>query len=78
MGSSDYSISFTHLPTSCTIKIFTVTGELVRTLNHNDLVNGYKMWDLRNRKGSPVAPGLYIYAVEAGEHKKIGKFAIVR
>ena len=78
MGSADYSISFTHLPTSCTIKIFTVTGELVRTLNHNDLVNGYKMWDLRNRKGSPVAPGLYIYAVEAGEHKKIGKFAIVR
>ncbi|KAB2880999.1 hypothetical protein F9K33_03290 [bacterium] len=28
-------IKFTNLPSSCTIKIFTVAGDLIRTLNHN-------------------------------------------
>ncbi|KAB2878689.1 hypothetical protein F9K33_12060 [bacterium] len=33
--SLDKLIKFTNLPSSCTIKIFTVAGDLVRTLNHN-------------------------------------------
>ncbi len=41
-GRSDYQqslfdkqVKFTHLPSVCTIKIFTVSGDLVTTLNHN-------------------------------------------
>ncbi|MBL7995918.1 hypothetical protein JNM05_11165, partial [bacterium] len=34
--SFDKLIKFTNLPSSCTIKIFTVAGDLVKTLNHNE------------------------------------------
>ena len=37
--SLDKLIKFTNLPSSCTIKIFTVAGDLVRTLNHNSSSN---------------------------------------
>jgi hypothetical protein len=33
--SFDKLIKFTNLPASCTIKIFTVAGDLIRTLKHN-------------------------------------------
>ena len=72
---------FTHLPTLCDISIFTISGELVTTLEHNDEFIGQESWDLRSGNGDEVAPGLYIYTVEAGnddKFKHIGKFAIVR
>jgi len=70
---------FTHLPKKCTISIYTVTGEFVTTILHDDDFDGSEWWDVRNGKGQEVAPGLYIYTVEtpAGE-KKIDKFAVVR
>ncbi|MBL7995662.1 hypothetical protein JNM05_09850, partial [bacterium] len=37
--SFDKLIKFTNLPSSCTIKIFTVTGDLVKTLTHNQTSN---------------------------------------
>ena len=36
------------------------------------------VWNLKNEAGNEVAPGLYIYVVEAGDAKKIDKFAIIR
>jgi len=70
-------------PNECEINIFTVSGERVRTIKFND--NGYYgnyFWDQKNAHGETVAPGLYIYTVEAKSnnknHKHIGKFAIVR
>ena len=72
---------FTHLPTLCDISIFTISGELVTTLEHNSEFSGQESWDLRSGNGDEVAPGLYIYTVEAGnddKFKHIGKFAIVR
>jgi len=72
------TIRFTHLPTECTIKIYTVSGEFVNEIVHNDIVDGNEYWNLRNRFNQLVAPGLYIYAVESGDKKHLGKFAIVR
>ena len=66
------------MPQSCTIKIFTVTGEKIRELNHENDIEGNAWWDLRSYNNQEVAPGLYIYTVEASGNKKIGKFAIVR
>jgi len=72
-------IRFTRLPEKCTITIFTVTGEKVRELDHENATDGNTWWDLRSYNNQEVAPGLYIYTVEtpAGE-KKIDKFAVVR
>ena len=90
-GNSGYpnnGMYFNHLPTECEINIFTVSGERVLQYQFNsqngpnegaEFYGSYE-WDLKNQKGEPVGPGLYIYTVESldHDHKYIGKFAIVR
>jgi len=70
---------FTHLPQKCTISIYTISGEFVTSIDHDDDFDGSEWWDVRNGRGQEIAPGLYIYVVEtpSGE-KKIDKFAVVR
>ena len=69
---------FTHLPNQCDIKIFTVAGDLVRTLKHIDDL-GIEYWDLKNDEGLEVAYGLYVYVIKTRDGKKhIGKFSIIR
>ena len=78
-GPEDHRVLFTHLPSECTIKIYTVTGELVRKLDHKDLDSGQEFWDLRNESNMDVSYGLYLYVVTTPNGKeKGGKFAIVR
>ncbi len=74
-------IRFTRLPNECRILIYTITGELVTSLEQSDPYEGNLWWNLRtghNQDGPEVAPGLYIYVVEAGDLQRVGKFAIVR
>lgn len=74
------SIHFTHLPQQCTIRIFTINGELVKTLKHDSsLLNGTEEWDLLTRDNLTVSYGVYIYHVDApGIGEKIGKFAVIK
>ena len=75
---------FNHLPNKCRITIYTVSGERVATMLHDDdSLSGKESWDLRSKGGDLVAPGLYIYTVESedgsGDYiKHLSKFAIVR
>ena len=70
---------FTNLPQDCRITIFTVTGEVVRVLDHSSQFDGNEWWDLRTGNNQEVAPGLYIYHVESQNGKeKVGKFAVIR
>ena len=73
-------IQFTHLPENCTIKIYTVRGELVRTIEHNGIGgDGAAWWDLKSEDNQEVAYGIYLYHVKApGIGEKTGKFAIVK
>ena len=74
------SLRFTYLPTQCSIKIFTVSGELVKTLYHNNPYDGDHFWDLKSESGKIISPGLYIYVVTEKDSglEKVGKFAVVR
>jgi len=75
----NHLIRFTRLPTECTISIYTVSGEFVTRLDHNDPFSGNEWWNITNGRDQALAPGLYIYVVETpGGESKIGKFAIVR
>jgi len=56
-------VTFNHLPTSATIRIFTLSGTLVRTLVKNDPSQFYQ-WDLNNEKGFPVGAGMYIVYID--------------
>jgi len=72
-------IEFTHLPAVCTIRIYTVNGELVQTIQHNSIADGSQSWNLNTKDGIEVAYGVYIYQIDApGIGTKIGKFAIIK
>lgn len=79
-GRGDRRIDFIHLPSECTVRIYTVSGSLVKTLRkENSISNGALSWNLISDDGMDVAYGLYIYHVDApGIGEYIGKFAIVK
>jgi hypothetical protein len=69
-------VTFTHLTPTAKIRIFTISGELVRTLNHSDGTQ-FERWDLRNASDVPVASGIYICHVELpGVGQKVLKLAV--
>ncbi len=79
-GRGERKVDFINLPAQCTIRIFTVSGGLVKTL-HKDSgpTNGALSWNLVSEDGTDVAYGLYIYHVDAGEAgTHIGKFALIK
>ena len=73
-----HELRFTHLPEECTIKIYTLRGDLVRTLYHSSSSIGEERWDLLTDENMEVSYGVYIYTVETpeGQHH-IGKMAII-
>lgn len=79
-GRGERRISFINLPAKCTIRIYTVSGGLVKTLyKDSSPADGSLPWNLVSEDGTDVAYGLYIYHVstdEAGSH--IGKFALIK
>jgi len=56
------------------VRIFTISGELVRKLSGTQSVQ----WDLRNSAGENVASGVYIYLLIANGEQHSGKIAIIR
>ncbi len=79
-GRGDRKIDFINLPQQCTIRIYTVSGSLVKTLiKESGATNGALSWNLISEDGTDVAYGLYIYHVDAptaGTY--IGKFALIK
>ena len=71
---------FNHLPRECTIRIYTVTGELVDVIEHRSTMDdGKAFWDLTTKDNFPIAYGVYIYHVEApGIGEKVGRFAVIK
>jgi hypothetical protein len=78
--SRDYSrLAFTHLPDKCTIRIYTLSGDLLQTLEHESATfDGNENWDLLTTNNQKIAAGIYIYQVDSEYGEKIGKFAVVR
>lgn len=69
-------VRFTHLPEKCTIKIFNLGGDLIRTLEKDDPSSDFP-WDMQTENDLQVASGLYIYLVTAdGGGEFVGKMAI--
>jgi hypothetical protein len=64
------------LPDGATIKIFTLSGFLVKTLT---VANGKAVWlDLTNDAGARVASGLYYYLASSGGNQARGTVAIIK
>jgi hypothetical protein len=69
-------IEFIHLPDEATIRVFTLAGDLVVTLEHEG--SGTAEWNLESVNEQSIAPGIYYYHVESPYGSKIGKFAIIK
>ena len=78
-GRGERRVEFRALPTGCTIRIYTVRGVLVQTLRHDGSDGGFVTWNLRTKDNLDVAPGLYVYHVDApGIGTTVGKLGIVK
>lgn len=78
-GRGERRIEFRAIPAGATIRIFNVRGDLVQTLRQDGSNAGFVAWNLRTRDNLDLAPGLYVFQVEApGFKSSVGKFAVVK
>ncbi|PAP79568.1 hypothetical protein B1759_14700 [Rubrivirga sp. SAORIC476] len=78
-GRGPRRIEFRAIPAGATIRIYTVTGDLVQTLQHDGFTTGMVPWDLRSKDNLEVAPGLYLFHVDAPDvGESVGRFAIIK
>lgn len=71
-------VKFIHLPKKCTIRIFTLAGDEIAVLQHDDAVRGEIEWNLLSQSNRALASGVYIFTVESDLGKQIGKFVLAR
>ncbi len=81
-GRGERRIQFIHLPPVCTIHIYTISGELVKTIHHeSSFFDGSENYNLLNMDNLEISYGMYLWHVDAsasGLGTKIGKFAVIK
>lgn len=70
-------VVFNDLAASCTIEIYTLAGEPVRTITVTN-GNGQTSWDLKNSDGGLLVSGTYDYLIKNPTDQKKGKIVIIR
>jgi hypothetical protein len=68
------------LPAKCTIRIFNVSGAMVKKIDHiSSLMNGTEIWNVLSDENFEIAYGIYVFHVDApGIGQKTGTFAIIK
>lgn len=76
----DRRIQFVNLPDRSEIKIYTLAGDLVHTIEHFDTGKGYENWNLTSSVGQAISSGIYLFTVEDKNNGNIqaGKFVIIK
>ena len=59
----DTKVKITNLPENCVIKIYNISGKLIRTFKKSSPLS-YVDWDLKNNQAIPIASGVYLIHVE--------------
>ncbi len=70
-------ILFVGLPGKCTIRIYTVSGDLVKTIEHDNGL-GSEAWNQITDSNQFITSGLYIAQIESNIGNAIIKFVVVR
>jgi len=68
---------FINLPLKCTIKIFTASGDLVKTIQHDNQTTEQD-WNQVTDSNQLIYSGVYFFLVESDLGAKTGKFVVVR
>ena len=81
-GDLDKRIDFANLPEQCTIRIFSLGGDLVHVIDHDypakSTVANRESWDLVSRNIQAIASGIYMFSVESDVGSYVGKFVIIQ
>jgi hypothetical protein len=72
-----HEIIFFNLPEKAVIRLYSIDGRLVKTLQKDDSGNRLS-WAMNNEKGVSVASGVYIYIVKSNGKERRGKIAILQ
>jgi hypothetical protein len=72
------SIIFTNLPEICTIRIYTVIGELVRKLEHQNPNSGEEVWNQLTESRQKTAAGIYLWTVESSVGHAKGTLVLIK
>jgi len=87
VGRGERRVDFIHLPPECTIRIYTLSGEHVQTIEHfspasnpdKTKFDGTEPWNLLSKDGLEIAAGIYLYHVDAANFgQKLGRIAILK
>lgn len=74
-------VTFSNLPTEVTVKVYSLSGQLLRTLTQDDKIDPtspFLRWNLENESGLRVASGMYLAIVSSPKYgDKVLKFAII-
>jgi len=76
----DRRIQFINLPPRCEIKIYTLAGDWIATIQHDDPTRGYEDWNLTSHVGQAISSGIYLYTVKdlrTGQ-VQVGKFVVIK
>ncbi|MFH1259752.1 MAG: T9SS type A sorting domain-containing protein [Elusimicrobiota bacterium] len=66
-------IIFGNLTSEAIINIYTLSGELLKTIEHDANINSREEWDI-----AEVNSGIYLYCVNSSQGNKKGKISIVK
>ncbi len=83
LNGGSHPMEFRNLPDRATIQIYNSTGDLIKQIDHRNNTS-IQRWDGRNEVGEQIAPGIYVYHIEAlregqrGKNSVSGKFAVIR
>jgi hypothetical protein len=75
----DQRIKITNLPEKCTIKIYNISGKLIKTFKKSNPIT-FQDWVLTNEAGIPVSSGVYLIHVDVPDvgEKIIKAFIAIR
>jgi len=70
-------LKFIRIPGECVIRIYTLAGDLVYTIDHDD-GSGEVEWNLLSTNRHQIASGTYLYHIESDYGERIGRFAVIK
>ena len=74
-------VHFGNLPKVCTIRIYTLDGDLVKEIIHNRPDGGpgsqEEAWDVISRNTQAVVTGIYLWHVESDMGEQLGKLVLI-
>jgi len=73
-----HEVHFVNLPARAVIKVYTVAGDLVREIVHDDRVRDFERWDLKNANGQDVSSGIYMYRIESDLFRVQDRLIVIR